>query len=413
MTTICGGGTSAPKAGVAAVVDYSSGLIASILAARGAGWLIPVIPLAAFPPLVLSTFCSTDPPVVPTFTSAETTALTQLQFGSDFDSGLSKLKDLILHSIWYDACQCTSGSLTTFPTITPPAGTPIFVPPPAPVNSAPCATVSGSDTRSLPVGAGYSSVNLVGQGACTGGYLGNGFFLPQGASWLRATFTNTVSGAGPTDTFSFVTRFASGTVHTAAGVGATTGGFDTSVVSGATVVVDFAIPVGSDRVYCCNTFTAHGNTTNVSSVTLDIYCGGPPGSTQQPCCPPDQATQSYLDLILQMVTLIQRQIAPFAYVPGASHSGLSGNSQFAVSGILGLSVSLTTVPSQLGVESGDPDTIFEAGWVTVGTAEGWHKSVRIDHNPTLILPVDGAETLVGYTFHPGVVATILELVREP
>jgi hypothetical protein len=92
---------------------------------------------------------------------------------------------------------------------------------------------------------------------------------------------------------------------------------------------------------------------------------------------------------------------------------LTGSGQFGVQGLLGLIVNLTTLPAWIGNAAGVPPTNFDAGFVTVGTAGGWQRSVRLEHNPTLVLPIDGAETLVGYTLRPGAVATITELVREP
>jgi hypothetical protein len=117
---------------------------------------------------------------------------------------------------------------------------------------------------------------------------------------------------------------------------------------------------------------------------------------------------------MAMVTLIQRQIVPFAYVTGTSHAGLTGTGSFGISGLLGVKVALTSDPTSLGVRAGTPAELFDRGFVTLGTPDGYPSDYRLEHNPTIILPPRcSAFTTLGYTLHPGVTATITELVREP
>jgi len=56
--------------------------------------------------------------------------------------------------------------------------------------------------------------------------------------------------------------------------------------------------------------------------------------------------QAQLDQLMAMVTLIQRQAAPFGYVPGAIHAGLTGTGVIAIQGLIGCK-SVTTLPTQL------------------------------------------------------------------
>lgn len=391
MTAICGGGTSGPKTGVAAVVDYSSGLIASILASRGLNWLIPVIPLAGLPPLILSSFCAADPPAIPTFTSAETNALIQLTFGADFDSGLSKLGDLILHSIWYDACQCTSGSLTTFPTVTPPAGTPITVVANTPV-AAPCQTQVTTDT--IVAGSNASHVLTPSVAGLT----------PTGVQLIA---DGVVADATQNETHQLVgLNQAGGTVFlqslsvTQASPGPKTGFW--LLPPG---IVSLTLALNSAGI------TGHSY---VFTDTVNVFCGGQrPGVTQQPCCPPDVASQATLDAILKMVTLIQRQAVPFAYIPSTTHATLSGAGSFAISGLIGAAVHVTTLPTQIGREGTSPTEYFDMGFITFGTPDGYPSSYRLERESQVMLPTRcGAYTTIAYDLHPGVVATITELVRE-
>lgn len=115
-----------------------------------------------------------------------------------------------------------------------------------------------------------------------------------------------------------------------------------------------------------------------------------------------------------MVTLIQRQSVPFAYVPSTAHVGLSGAGTLAISGLLGAKIAVTTLPSALGRQSTTPEEIFDAGFITFGTPDGYPSSFRLEHNPQLILPARcSAFTQLAYDLHPGVVITITELRREP
>ena len=99
------------------------------------------------------------------------------------------------------------------------------------------------------------------------------------------------------------------------------------------------------------------------------------------------------------------------YVLGTSHAGLSGNGEFAVSGILGAFVSFTTLPSRVGYRVGDPNEVWTDSYLSFGTSDGWYPSVKIDHNPWLILPQFMANVVkIGYSIPADTVLTLTELV---
>jgi hypothetical protein len=155
-----------------------------------------------------------------------------------------------------------------------------------------------------------------------------------------------------------------------------------------------------------------GQTTCV--VSEQMYCEGQSTGSTGGAPIPDANIQGTLAQILSLVTVTQRQLAPFAYVLGTAHAGLSGNGQFAVQGLLGLKVAVTTVPGRIGIVIGDPNTLFGLGWISVGDANGFGDRMFIDSNPDVMLPPDmSSMTLVGYSIPPDVVVTITELVREP
>lgn len=120
----------------------------------------------------------------------------------------------------------------------------------------------------------------------------------------------------------------------------------------------------------------------------------------------------FLAMLRSEVQAMQSQMVPFSYVAGAMHSGLSGQGEFAVSGILGLSVEFTTVPLHLSRREDDPLTVYGLGEIGLGTDDGWQQSRKCSHNPQLVLPIGPEVTRVAYTFAGGAVANILELVRR-
>lgn len=116
--------------------------------------------------------------------------------------------------------------------------------------------------------------------------------------------------------------------------------------------------------------------------------------------------------MMNLVTLIQRQHVPFAYVPGTLHTGLSGTGTIIISNVLGLSIQTTSLPGYLSSDMAPVASWFKLGEVSWGTADGWQARRIVTHNPHLFLDMDADLTTVGYEFEPDVVANILELVRE-
>lgn len=394
MTALCGGGTSAPTVGASAVTLLASGFIAVALDRFGAGWLKWVIPFLSFPELTLSTFCAGDPPAIPTFTSAESKALLNLQLGADFDSGLAKFGDLVEHLAWYDLCHCTSGSLTALPAAAaPPAGTPIYTPA-APQAAAACS--SGSLV--------FSQDNTV---SSTNNNLSPTFLpWPAGATSLRAHLVTAPASGAATFSLQLLAFSANQAPLSYPPVSIPAGAQD--------VTFYYQLPFGCTGV---NERTSLVSGTGLTSFNyhFDVFCNGaPPSGTIVPCCPPDPATEIQLESILRMVTLIQRQSVPFAYVPSTVHTGLSGAGTLAISGLLGAKIAMTTLPGPLGRAGSFPLEIFDAGFITFGTPDGYPSSYRLEHDPQLILPPRcSAFTQLAYDLHPGVVVTITELLREP
>jgi hypothetical protein len=112
------------------------------------------------------------------------------------------------------------------------------------------------------------------------------------------------------------------------------------------------------------------------------------------------------------IDLMHIQIAPFNLQPGTVHAGLSGQAEITVSGIRGLSVTVTTRPSYLGTRPSDPPATFSFGRIAWGNSNGWIATRRVVNTPQVELDIQPLVTKIAYTFSPGVVATIAELVEQ-
>lgn len=402
MTAICpAGGTSSPNTGAAAVAIYSAGLIADLLVLIESPWLIPVIPLLGLGPLTLSSFCGADPPAMPTFTSAETDAILNVKLGANFDSGIAKAKDAVLNAIWQNNCHCDVGAATVPSPPAIPAGTPIFQ------NPQP-SQVSVCLHRELHSGLSvHTGQNAAGPNTTWGG-LGSAPNAPINATSARFRITydaSTGGGCATSVTINWQGPYPSSSIIRT----------DTFALTALQTMDHTLVPPAGAWGNSFTQLFVSGAGSETPFFQIDYYCNGDQaGATQNPCCPPDPSTQAYLDLILKTVTLIQRQDAPFAYVLGPVHAGLSGTGVVPVSGILGLLVELTTVPTPLGRDAGTPIRLFDAGFVNLGTSDGFEQSTRIQNSAQLVIPRSaGLVTSVGYSLHSGVVATITELIREP
>lgn len=172
----------------------------------------------------------------------------------------------------------------------------------------------------------------------------------------------------------------------------------------------FPIATVTHYVYHLNADGGSGSI-NVDA-SLRVYCNGDTPGTQSACCPPDTATQSYLDSIFRLVSLIQRQAAPFSYVLGADHPGLTGNGVLNVSELLGMKLTPGTLPPDVGVAVGDPDTLWLDSWINWGNADGWTAREFLRSSPHLSLPAAAGQfTRLGYSLRPGLVVDATELVR--
>lgn len=373
-------------------------MVAALLNNIPTAWAVPLAGYIGYLTYQLSSFCETDPPAVPSFSAVDVANLLNPYNPVLFTEAQEKFQQLIGAFLWYQVCRCDAVATPAPPPAPPtPTGMPSVNPPsvaPSYPTDQPCATYT------------YSFHLIVGDGSTPAPIQVP--LPPGGITTARLTAVPTramVAGESGwqvnLNTFNSNGVFISNPVHVeASGVGSSltmTGALPTTTASWRVLMSNFGItaPVDID-------------------LTLEFFCGAPgSGNVQQPC-PTDPYTLEILDQILAMVRLIQRQAVPFSYVASTPHAGLSGEGEISVQGLIGCRILLTSIPSNVGIEDGDPLTYWQAGWIRWGNADGFAERSHISASPQVSFPSDAGQfTRIGYTLSPGVVATITELVREP
>jgi len=389
-------------------------------------WLRPFLPFLRPFTLDMAAFCALDPPADVEFTDAD---LIGLIGGGGFSIAVlagEKLAQLVHILIWYKWCRCID-FVAPDPYVPPdpPAGLPNINPPGyvAPPGAGACRTdvftfppqavsvVTNSAVRTPPVGA--TGVRITVQGHTS-----------DWISLVNVIYNNdnnyTVDG--------YIERF---TQDEQTPTPPNPPGQWYRVSDSALTNVAFKTAnLGPYFYVMFTTNGAAGGATGLgdATVTLEWFCDGAdpddPPAGYSPCipCPPDPFLMGAINRISQelsymrgQIDLIQRQAVPFAYVPGELHEDLTDAGEFSVTGLIGARVTITaTFPSSIGVEAGNPEHLFGAGWIQWGNADGYSARVWLDQVDTLSFPdAAGAYTLLAYSLPPGVVVSILELEREP
>ena len=402
MTTFCSGGSAVQRPGVADTVVLTSGVIQQILNATDLAWLTPWIGyITGVITLDVPTYCSLDPPVDPGLTGTDLLGLITLGPGPLTQGAVDKLVQLIERVAWPTFCKCSVGST---PTVTPPSQ-----PSDLPSVNPPGQTGFPSVAPCLDVPSFYPS--LSGGGSHFAGDI---------------AFTGTGANSAPAINVSSIVLNYVVTANTGPGPSIRTKieQFDASNVIQQTDLLDIApgasgtktIVRAGTATYIAVTFSGISGPSGDSGIsgTIDFYCNGDvPNGVNSPCCEPSPLLLASVQSILQLVTLLQRQTAPFAYVTGATHAGLTGTGTFSIASSLGLLLNVT-VPARAGRDAGTPVTVFDCGWLNFATLDGYGERFFVSSDSQVILPrLPGLYTDVGYSFAPDVTVTVTEIEREP
>ena len=362
----------------------------------GIGWALPLTAYLASKVYDLSVFCLTDPPADPGFTAADALHLLNVYNPVEFGPASEKMQQMVDRWFWYQVCQCHVGTTPAAPAApAAPSGLPGIATPGA------CIDKTGSMTQHT-----SGTKNLIPDPS-----VGGTFDPVAGLQSLTIELTHTPAATGAHDDFEiFFTRCD-----------------DLTCTFGHTTQVSIILhqgehrfwtpPIGATDLKYVFTSSSHGGGLTDDRVDAHLVgqCNGTPiGPGANGCCPPDTNIQAELDKILGLVTLIQRQIVPFGYVPGTVHTALTGHGVLSVTGLIGVKIDITTDPTTLGVEGNTPPILFDRGFFTWGTPDGYPQSERLERTHQLSLPNRAsAFTDFAYDLHPGVEVTITELVREP
>lgn len=136
------------------------------------------------------------------------------------------------------------------------------------------------------------------------------------------------------------------------------------------------------------------------------------GTTADLCTAVRQLDQR-LTQIYSLLTIVQRHSVPFAYVPGAVHSGLTGTGSFAISGLLGLRIQLSSTHGDEPILPGNPPYLWDQGWLSVNDANGLLEEKRLTRTGMEWFPrFMETATSFNWTVAAGVVMVVTELEAE-
>ena len=408
MTALCGGGTSQPAPGESAVVAFGAGTISQKFSSSGNNYVAIFAGFLGTLTYILSDLCATDPPPMPVLSADDYINVVNFEDTLAAIASLNKFRDWFANLIWPDLCVCNNGTVV---------GPPAPVAPPANIINitniisgagvvGPCDTQS-SVPRLIGTYGGVIEQELIPFNNFTGALVGSPTVkLAPSASEIIWTVRVTPAGVSHPDIYFELECFAASLLST--------GLFNVTVSSGHTATTTTLVPANSAGFLIRAQPLPAGPTTDPVSASAIVYCGTVPGGAVAPCCPADQFTLAKLTRIEQMLTLIQRQSTPFGYIASTVHAGLSGAGTIAVVGLIGLKITLGALPPGAPTAPGVPAYLFDAGWVSVGTTDGYVHDRRVSSATQLWFPPDmGVMTVVGYAFTAAITATITELVREP
>jgi hypothetical protein len=356
-------------------------------------WAVPLAAVIGSITYDLSTFCTQDPPAVPTITADDVLAMLDNTNVLGKVAAVDKLRDLVGAYNWHNFCQCDTVATPAPPT--PPAA-PVGMPT---IDLGPTAVLACETSGPFPLDVGAGQ---------TFSFRASVFWDLKNVTLLELNLAQTIfSGSGCSIDYVLEQTDAVGAViHTETiTVGAAVATFTTT-----------RTPVSGAKGAHIN---VHGNTGTGREETgpiLNAWCDGniPENPRNFGDCCSDPALLDAVQQTLAMVTLLQRQIAPFAFVDGPSHAGLSGEGFITVGDTInGVRLEVTTMPSRAGLKVGAPDFRWDVGYFSLGDADGWFGSRSIDNDTVTWQPRwAGAVTRIGYALTPGVVATVTELHRE-
>lgn len=145
--------------------------------------------------------------------------------------------------------------------------------------------------------------------------------------------------------------------------------------------------------------------------------GTPPAGTAPVCASyQDVCNQLYVtDQLLQglavQLSMFSSRTTPSLFRAETTHAGLTGSGVIMVQDIVGLHVSLTTVPSTWGSTAETPRRLIpSAGSLQAGSLSQYTDNWQLHYEEEIVMISSTWASQIRYNFRPGIVATIVELV---
>lgn len=414
MTVLCAGGSSGPKPGVNSNLVLTGSLLTGAILAVDP-WLFPFAALIDTFLFNLSTACATDPPAMPSFTSDDVTALGDpLAFPTQYVTALGKLQDVIANWAWGQYCQCISGTtppISGYPQ--PPAGVTVV----GGGTASPCFSGASSGSVDASIAQNQFNANGLLPSAITGTHTQGGLTY-QTCTVVPGQYTNVQYSGSVTFIFGSAGNF-NLELHqwNSAGTQIIPVQFSTNApaVAGTTASISGTWTIDPTAAFIAIVATQGGTTSKATFSATDSWgCGQAIGTASGPCTT-DPALLQLVQSIWAEVQAIYQSLPTrvLSYAESTVHSGLSGNGSFLLSAsAIAIKIALTTTPTRVGLEVGDPNRLFSVGYITPIAAEAPYGGFWIASDPMLYVLPQLVES-IGYSLTPGVVATITELVAGP
>jgi len=144
----------------------------------------------------------------------------------------------------------------------------------------------------------------------------------------------------------------------------------------------------------------------------------PPVTAPAACSLDDVCAQ--LDAIRKMLGPMAAELQrfrqyelPFRYAIGGAHVGLTAEGSFGISRLLGMRIVVTAYPTPARALVGNPDYIYDLGWLSISTPEGMVVEKRLSQVAFVWVPDQmPLATTFAWALGAGVVVTATELVTD-
>jgi len=164
---------------------------------------------------------------------------------------------------------------------------------------------------------------------------------------------------------------------------------------------------------------ASGNHTPYTGPIYTAPADGTPPTQTAPVCASYQDICNQLqitDYLLQGVSIqlteFSKRADPTIFLNGTAHAGLTGSGTLAVQDIVGLHVSVTSVPSTWGSTAETPRRLIPSVGSIQSTFSGTQVSDnhQVHYEDEILMLASQWATGIRYNFRPGVTATLTELL---